>query len=334
MADITYFQGAELQDFAAYSGAVHNSTAGFYKAANARCAIQCASGAEDANFIDTTSFSADDFWSHFVASWASNAFQNMQRNFAKWYAGGVNRIALWQSAANSDRLEARKWNGAAWESIGISGPLGLLLSTTYTFDVYIKLGNPGSIRVYMDRVPIIAVDDANLTFPSVIALDKFRLSTSTVQAAASARYSEVIVANWNTLGSKLVSRAPAANGYYSEWAGLGHTALSEITPAATYMTSGAANQRISVAMAAFPALAAGERIERVKVAANKLRDASGPQKSNIFYRVAGTDDDRADRALTVSAADYTEAWDASPATGTYWTPTELNASEPGVRSRA
>ncbi|PSJ55815.1 hypothetical protein C7I85_26380 [Mesorhizobium soli] len=165
-------------------------------------------------------------------------------------------------------------------------------------------------------------------------MDKVRWSGQNAGGGAYTYFSECIVADWNTIGSKLVARAPTANGAYSEWSGAGYSALNELTPAATYMTSGAADQRISTVMATFPALGTGERIERVKVAANALRDASGPQKMNIFYRVAGADDHKSDRALTVSAANYTEAWDMSPATGTYWTPTELNASEPGARSRA
>ncbi|PSJ60738.1 hypothetical protein [Pseudaminobacter soli (ex Li et al. 2025)] len=328
-----FFQGAELQDFPVKVGNVsHSTNAGSYNASNARCSINVAGAAEGTNYLETSTYSSAELWFHALVNFGSTTPFNL--NFLKWYSGGAERLALRFSQSSPARLEIRKLDGT-YSSLGVSGDVTIGAAQSFKLDILVKLGNPGSVRVYLDNIPVIANDAANLTWSGVSVLDKMRLGNiDTSMSSGAVRWSEIIVADWNTINSKLVTRIPNANGTYSEWSGAGYTALNELTPAATYMTSGTADQRVSVGLTSFPALAGGERIERVQVAANALRDASGPQKENIFYRVAGADNHRSDRTLTVSAADYTEAWDMSPATSTYWTPTELNASEPGMRSRA
>ena len=334
-----YFQGAELQDFPAPVGVAGMvTTAGSFDPAVARCSVYIASNAtENVNYLPVImSAPATDAWFHFEATFGSAG----NNRFWRLFSGTTPLLGTYFTADGA--LVIQKHNGTAWVTL-FTTPDGTVTANSpssdrKTFDIRVKIGNPGEFRLYVGKVPVFAENMLDLTWAGVTSFDRLRLASSftTLGDGATRRvhFSQVLIADWITLGSRVVTRAANANGSLFEWAGVGHTALNEITPAATNLTSGAADQRISVGMAPFPALGVGERIEGVKVAINALRDAAGPQKANIFFKVAGTVDDKSDRGLTVTAADYSEVWDMSPNTGTYWTPNELNASEPGVRSRA
>ncbi|RUW41533.1 hypothetical protein EOA37_09740 [Mesorhizobium sp. M2A.F.Ca.ET.015.02.1.1] len=336
-----YFQGAEIQDFVLTGNAIHSTAAGDFNSSNSRAAAVpssttgTSSGSTETNDILDGNFSAGatDFWTHFYCKFGTTVLGTTNR-FLMWLSGGTRLLGLrLASSTGPTTVEIGKFASGAWSTLGTATAGVISTNTLYKFDVHIVIGNPGTVAVYLDGVPIFNDNTLNLSWAGVSSFDAVRLARPIITSGAATRFSEIIVADWNTVGSKLVTAAPDANGNYTAWAGAGYTALNEVTPAATYMTSGTANQRISVSLGNFPALAANERVESVKVVANALRDASGPQKLNLFYRVNGTDNDDSDQSLTLSAANYSHSWAASPDTASYWTPTELNASEPGVRSR-
>ncbi|MFC3322152.1 hypothetical protein [Mesorhizobium cantuariense] len=340
MTDTVYFQGNEIQDFAVTGNAVHVTTSGHFNASNTRGSVclgsttGTTSGTTETNDVGDGNFSATatDFWTHSYV-YLATVFSTTNR-FLMWLSGGTRLLGLRLSAGSAPAtLEVGKYSAGAWSTLGTCTANVLALSTLYKLDVHIVIGNPGTVAVYLDGVPIFNDSTLDLSWGGITSFDAVRIARPAVTSGAGVRFSEVICASWNTVGSKLVTGVPDANGNYTAWTGAGYTALNELTPAATYMTSGTANQRISVSLGNFPALGANERVESVKVVANALRDASGPQKLNLFYRVNSTDTDDSDQSLTLSAANYFHTWTASPDTASYWTPTELNASEPGVRSR-
>lgn len=331
----TYFQGAEKEDFLVTGTVTNPTTVNTFNSSNARASmLPATSGASESNNILTANMSAadDDIWLHFTL-WAPaiSTFRNELR-WIRFLSGSTVLLGFQYGTTGNGTFRVQKFASAAWSTLETSS-LELITTTRYVFDVHVVMGNPGTLRVYVDGVPVIARDDLDLTWAGITGIDKVIFGCSNGSTSATHNYSEVIVADWNTIGSKLVTRAPDANGTYTAWAGAGYTALNEITPAATYMTSGTVDQRISLFLSDFPALATNERIESVKTSIAALRDASGPQSANLFVRVNSADDDEADQALSVGILNYHATWEMSPDTATYWTVAELNASEFGVRSR-
>jgi hypothetical protein len=310
------------------------TTAGYFTAANSRGAVypSAASLTEDLNYFDAIFSSvASSIWCHFV--FRCDTLTNNDKLW-KLYSGTTQLLSL-QSVIANDSLRLQKYASSTWSTIDSSGSFVFANNGLYVVDIQVILGNPGTCRVYLNNVPVIASNAYDLSWPSVTDFSKIRFQKTYNSDSATRRghFSEVIVADWCTLQSKVVGRGPDANGAYTAWTGAGYTAIDEVILSADYMTSGTVDQRISVSLGSFTALGANERIENVKASVNAFRDASGPQSLNLFTRISTTDYDGSDQALTVPAAHYSQSWATSPATATYWTPTELDASEFGVRSR-
>lgn len=325
-----YFQGAEKADFvlSAWTPGVSHSTASTsFVAANSRASLIQGEESSDAVYMQSTSFSATEFWTHFKR--LTTAFSSSANPwFISWRSGGTPYIGL--QATSGTSVSLRWWNGSSWVTIGSF----VTVADLETYDVYIKVGNPGQVRVYKDNLPVASSITIDTTFGGAVsAFDSIRMQCATAQFSTSTRYAEVIVADWNTIGSKLVTRIPDAAGTYSEWGGAGYTSVDELTEDNTMMASGTVDQRFSVTCTDFPALGTGESIEAVKVAGAIVKDAGGPQSVNFFTRVSGTDYHSSDQAAPASINGLRQVYDVNPNTSAAWTVSELNAAEFGVRSR-
>lgn len=328
-----YFQGAEKADFilSAWTGHfTYDTFSSAFTSANARGSMYGGPSLHNTEYLDTTPFSATEFWTHFKSYFAYGSGSSWHPYFAAWYGGATPWIALAQTSASVAQL--RWWTGSAWASIG---SFTCYDSTLNTFDVYIRLGNPGEVRVYLGGVPVMSTLVLDTTFGgAVTAYDRLRLQNVGNLTNTVIRYSEVIVADWNTIGSRLVTRIPNAAGTHNAWGGAGFGSVDDLTEDAVMMASGTVDQRFSVNVADFPALGAGESIEAVKVGAVAVKDATGPQALNFFTRVSSTDYDvGGDQPAPASIGGLRQVFEVNPATGLAWTVAELNAAEFGVRSR-
>lgn len=328
-----YAMCAELGDITSYGGTLGGSisedtTASFRRAANARTSIRLnATGSEDTLFFTKAlAGTQNEFWTRFVFNSASSLATD--RRFFKFYAGGTQRLSLASGGGNSARVQ--KYSGGAWATLQTTGDVAFTAGTRHIIDVFVKLGNPGTLKVYLNEVPVISETGLDLTWAGVAGFDELRFqSANTVNVTA---FSEIIAADWITLGGKLVSNSASGAGAYSEWAG-GFAVINETPPANNYALSGTAGQRLSFVKPAIAALAAGESIEAVSIGSLALRDSAGPQHFNHFIRIAGTDYHKADQNPVVAIAAYQDMWEKSPATGLTWAVSEINAAEPGIRSR-
>lgn len=327
----TFAQHAELGDLNSVTGSMSVSTASggsVYNSSNARAAIvMTTSGTEDASYFESDAFSSAEFWTHFKFYFG---FQVTQCRGIKFYAGGTARLSLKQSGSSTGLIVVEK-NDGGYTTLGTSAAGALVDTTLTTYDIYIKLGNPGTITIYKNGSSVFSDNTLNLTWSGVTAFDKVRFGNWNNDSAA--RYSEVIIADWNTIGSKLVTKTVAAAGNYSAWTNT-YTNVDEVVPTADYILSATANQRFSATIGAFPALASGESIESVAVHSYAGRDAGGPQNINHFLRISATDYDGSDKTLAVGLTGRSQFWQVSPATSVAFTVAELNAAEIGVRSRA
>lgn len=328
-----YFMGTEVQDFPYISvpSAVSNNTDTWrFFTANVRSTCYLPSGAAETNYIETATFSATELWIHanvhidYLAGTLTNYFLAA-------CAGGTPRISV---RFDNGGFTLRYWNGSAWVSLGSAV---MTSEGLFRFDCYIKVGSPGQVRLYINNIPVLSSVTVDTTFGgAVAAFNTVRFCPVGVTSNAITHVSEVIVADWNTIGAKVVSRAPNAAGSWNEWTGSSYQAVDEVNPASDFLLSPAANQRFSANFADFPALASGESVEGVKVAAAAIRDAGGPQNLNFFCRIDGTDFDSPDQpvpTVQLTATPNSQFVATNPATGTPWSLAELNAAEFGVRSR-
>jgi hypothetical protein len=332
--DVTvFFMGTELEDFANRGGALNHATpASYRKAANTRVAILVNTAAEDTNYIETDAFSSsDNFWTHVVQGYG---LLTGTQYMYKWYSGGVQKLGVRFNPSTTGTIEVAKWTGAAW-SLLASVTDNLYIpsnSVVSTFDCYIKLGNPGEFRLYWNNLPAISRNDLDLS--GIGTIDKVRFNPPGSSSNHDSYVSEIIVADFNTIGAKIVSRPPTGNGSYQEWTN-GAFGIVDDTSAtgADLAVSGTVGQRTTYTHAAFTALAGTETLAAVKVSAAVNRDAAGPQNINFMTRIGSTDYNGADTALNVTQTRIGKMWETSPATAVAWTIAELNAAAMGVRSR-
>lgn len=330
-----YFQGTEKEDFvlSSISSNISNNATN-YNASNVRCSLKITVEASN-YYANTASFSATDFWTHF-----NHALANYTGNFndytVAWYAGATARIGLY---LNTNVITLKQWNGSAWSTIATTSAFNPA-SGRHIYDVYIKVGTAGvgEIRVYCDGLPAVYTNSFDTTFGgAVTAFTSMRLTSGVTNTSnGDSYYSEVIIADWNTIGSRLQTIIPNGAGNYNAWTGAGYTAVDELNPGADFMTAASTNLRFSTAFSDIGALATGEIIAGVKVAGAFTKDLASPQSVDYFTRISGTDYDGTDQtapSATNSLTNISQSWATSPATSSAWTVTELNAAEFGVRSR-
>lgn len=325
------FAGTELMDFETIGGTVTEggNTSAVINTSNSRIAISPGGTVtEDLNYIDAV-FSAteDDVWLHFSAGMGASPASTIP--FCKVYSGGTQRVALRWNTSNV--IQVQTWNGSSWTTV-LTTPINTLQnSTRYDIDLHLVVGNPGKAALYVNGAVVAADAALDLSFGGISGFDKARFQV-TSSGTGSVQFSEVIAADWNTIGAKIVSKAPDANGNYTAWTG----AFGDIdeTSGGSDVISGASNgDRESFSLADFPALTGSQAIAAVGVGWIGLRDASGPQNINAFTRISSTDYDGADRTLNTAATPRQKIWETSPATSVAWTIAEINGAEFGFRAR-
>ena len=328
-----YFQGAEASDFILTGVSAGNmgSTAGRFNSANSRGYMSfTVSIADDTQYIESDNFVATDFWSHQSFYGAVSAGGTASYFYKIFDQAGVDRIRIKRISSTSIGLDY--WNGSAWVSIGTYTVS--FDSVRHVYDLYVLLGNPGQVRLYVDGIAAIYTTSLDTTFGgATTSFKKGRWGPVGTGATNSSAHSECIIADWNTIGSKLVTRIPNAAGTYSEWTGAGYTAVDELIPSSDFMLSGTANQRFSVSYSSFPTEATGESVESLKIAAWINKDAGGPQNANFFTRVSATDYNLSDQAVPTVQSPLYNSWAQNPNTSAAWTAAILNGAEFGIRSR-
>lgn len=316
----------------------------YFNSSNVRSSIYvfAGGGANDSTaWFSGPSFSATNLWIHaniFIDRYFYNIVNpSPTTSMLRIMANGVQRFRLVPYDHYTLKLE--KWDGSNWVVLATyvhQVILGEITQSRRVFDIHATIGASASIVVYMDNTIIIAVDNVDTTFGGTVsAFDDVIFGTAAYSGFAngSVNFSEIIIADWNTVNSKLVVRYPDANGFYSEWENGDFTVVDEIYGGTDYATSLTANQRVDWSMTNFPAPSAVEIIPSVKVTASLNRDLIGPQAANFYIRRNGIDYDNTDMALNLLQRSESKTYTLDPSTNDVWTATNLNSSTFGIRSR-
>lgn len=323
-----YFAGTEPWDFETIGGTVNlvTNTSEFF-VANSRCAVSpLNTNADNVNYVDCPLGTAvTEVWQHTVLYVSTANAATLQ--FFEYYTSGTRAIGV--SLDSTGHFTVSQWNGSSW-SLLATATTNISNGFLGTVDLHIKLGNPGAIVLYVNQIPYISITP-NLS--AIASVDTLRMQGAGLTVTLA--FSEVILSNWNTNGSKIVSAPPTGNSAVNTaWTG-DYTDVNALSPGAgTYISSATAGQREGFTFAAFPALTAGQSIAGIGIGISGFSDLTSPQHIEMSTRISSTNYDGPSRSLPVALTYLQMFWNNSPATGIAWTYAEANAAEYGVVSVA
>lgn len=238
------------------------------------------------------------------------------------------------------QLEFLDATGAAYTAV--DAPFNVPIDIFHTFDLHVKLhGSTGVIELYMDGN--LVADFSGNTAPSAAAADgmsilALRGSQNNVGASAyGIVWSEVIVADENTLDWRLAELIPTGAGANSGWAGA-YTDVDEITLPSTgdldMITAAANDLKSTYVMGDISGSISGMSIVAVGVVARARKGTTGPQHVRGVVRISGTDYETADVSPEIALAPTFMVWDTNPATSGAWAISAVNGAEFGMKATA
>lgn len=315
-----FFAGAEVECFDISGPTTNNTSAGSFNASNARCCVRVNGLAAyaDANIGERTSL-----WLHFGLKIGGTT--GTMLNGVLFFSGETELFRLTFENGGNQKIALVKDSSEL-----VSGDSNRGSSLVY-YDFYFELGNPGVAKLYQDGALVFLADDIDLSASGVSAINKIRFMQTNNSWPSD--YSEVIAADFPTVGSKLVLRPPNANGHYTEWDGDSPGNINGLNPGDTFISVATAGLRQSLALPDFPAPGADESIESVFVKSLNSADGFLSGDINHFLRIGSTDYDGAGITIVTEKTAVTE-FPTNPATSGAWSASDLNSTEHGIRSRA
>jgi hypothetical protein len=221
-------------------------------------------------------------------------------------------------------LQMQYWNGSTWTNIGTS--FGYTSATRYTIDIKLVCGSSGSAELYVSGS---LISSASATMTAVTNVNKLRLSNT----ISSSYWTQIIAADESTVGWKLATLAPTADGANTTWTGT-YADVDEATTVSDTDFISSANADEVETFTASDASGAGFTVKALVVAA-RARSGSGPQNIQMAVRSAGANYFSSSVAnIGAGYAGLQAVFSTDPATGSAWTLANANSAEIGVKSVA
>lgn len=231
-------------------------------------------------------------------------------------------------SSTSSQSKLQYWNGAAYVDVGVN----TTISTGNTLDIQIVFhASAGSVRWFINELLI-----AEVTGLDTITMfgEASSIYLSTPNGGSVYRWGEAIMADFNTLGHTVRTRAPTGNGANTAWTG-DYTNVDEIpySDADLITTTGVGDLETFTA-AALSATPANQSVKAVVVGA-RLRNDGGaaPQHAEAMLRLGGVDYATGFN-LPETGLGYVGGvgiWQENPAGG-IWSITDINNTEFGLKS--
>lgn len=342
MSDETYFFGTEIEDFVlsedqGSNAVVVGTSANFFNASNVRGYVDLYGAGDNFRYVETPqALSLTEFWIRYNNR-VSTASQATRYNFLKIYAGGTERLSFLMPSTGGatvyDRIAVYKSTSSL---LGTSSTFSNLTTSVLSHHIFIKIGNPGIVRIYVGTTLVYEDTALDLTWDGVTALDKLRFSNPANSASVHNCISEVGITNWDTRNSKIVLRPTNANGALDQWLRNDYTVLDELVAgAAGYLIEDDVGDRTSYSLSDFSSPGSGNVIESFKLVAHTWVDTD---KIAVPFLRIGSNNYDADSVATVGRASPLDIpinfqWNRNPANEaarlTYFV---LNNSEFGLKS--
>jgi len=230
-----------------------------------------------------------------------------------------------QAIPSSTSYRVQYWDGSAW--VSLTDVNFVAAGVRQTFDLYVKAGASGRIRLFVAGTPRLDTGTIDLSAVTDIA-QAYHHGPSN----GAAHRSQIIICSDPTIGLAASTLVLTANGANTDLTG-DYTAVDEVTyNDADSITSATANQ-VSTFVASNPTDATSA-IRGVVINVRAKKGTSGPTKIKACVRVGGTNYFSAAQDLDVGYKSFTFVFETNPATGVAWLPSEVNAAEYGVQSIA
>lgn len=215
---------------------------------------------------------------------------------------------------------------------------GLVDSSIFKFDIHLKIhSSTGYLRLYQNGALIFDSGSMN-TAQYGTSLNAIVFGSAGMAAGHSFALSEVFVgdSNSDSRSVRVCELALSANGANTAWTN-GKTEVDETGyDDSDFIYSASANDKETYTLADLPSTGAVANWQpnAVVVSARGRRADTGPQNLQGVVRVNSTDYASASISLVEGSfkGGLQAVWEVSPDTSTYWTRSEVNALEAGVKS--
>lgn len=223
------------------------------------------------------------------------------------------------------------WDGAVLVEGNAETTTGLAVTTQHNIDIHFKMDNTvGYIVQYVDGAEVCRFDGDTIR-TAATTLDRVEFCSPFPSVTGTA--SEIIIADEDTRGMRVVSLAPTGNGANTAWTGafgdVDETGLGD----ADYITSAAANDIETYVIGDIAGGLAGYDVLAVVASARARKGTTGPLNLQGAVRISTTNYFSANvSGLDTGYGPVQAIWTQSPATSSNWTQAEVNGLELGLKS--
>lgn len=270
-----------------------------------------------------------DVWVHMSFAYGADTGNNT-RMFILCNSSGNEVFRVSRPTNNNSTFIMEFYNGSTWTSIGT----GFTIPDDRThrdLDFHVSCGSSGSAEAYINGG---LVDSGSITSSYVDDIAQLHLyNASTAPANNVAFYSQMIIADEQTIGWKMYTRRPTGNGSNTSWSGA-YTDVDEMGISdADFISGGSNGDKESFTTSARATISPLE-VKAIGVSARALRDVTGPQNMDLMVRNGSSEHFQPITGLTTSYSHFQYAWHLDPDTGNIWSNADAeNASfQFGVRA--
>lgn len=274
----------------------------------------------------TTVVSGETLWTHFDFRHDSSF-----TNGGVWVWYDSSNFPWFRFVQTSSSIVQGQYNsgtGASpvWTNVGGTHLVGGSLTT---LDFRITLGSPHSFELFSDGTTRL-----NGTFTQALFTNLAYFTCSGFHSANLSKFSQfALTRDIPTVGAKVRTMRPTANGANTAWAGVFSDVNEAINSDASVNSSGTAAQKETHAMGDLPALSAGTTIKSVWHWMRAKNDGVAPNNIKSVLRSGGVDYATGDLSgMSAGFGQVGAAYDLDPATAAAWIAANVNALEAGYES--
>lgn len=324
-----YFAANDIAAFIVESGTpTESAAAGRFDATYTTKSINTnGTGAiKSPQIIDPTTGAATsltDAWAHF--SYLTANFGSAISIFELINAAGTAVVRLFQTTFGTFRPEY--WNGAAW--VQTAGTFNAGTNVLIDIDIHVVCGLAGSINFYVNGSLAVTIAGLNAAVNNIA----FCRITSNQSVNG---YSQILISDANTVGAKVASLVPNANGANTAWANDFNNVVKVGYNDATLISSAVLGDKETYG-ATNATLPGGANVSSVWFAARARLSTVSPVNFKPLLRIGGVDYVGAYNFGGLSSASFGPAvagFAVDPSTVAAWTIANVNAAEVGVQSAA
>lgn len=240
-----------------------------------------------------------------------------------WRVGGTEVVRVTVGANTPATLKYKV--GTSWVAAG-TATLGNGQVCDFRFKPH---ATEGIVEMFIGGISAIRAEGVNTT--ALAGITSLLLARHTSGSSNNTRYSDILMADYNTIGAKISRKAPTADGTYKDWTGgyadVGDAALND----ASYIAATAAGQRETFTGPAFAA-AGGYKVCAVAVAARARMSTAAITSLKTLLQISGTFYPSPSLALGAGFGPKIAIYDKNPATQAAWTSVTAANGEFGVEA--